>query len=253
MPDPSLEVRARPQLDELTVLVQHREDAEAAMRKAKFGIEQIKPGTRLKDRNLWLLKWMNGDPAVYDRVRLLREEIKERNTQIKDVRSRRAWLLDELDRIIVDYLEQNDPTYQGTWIEHRGLDRKLDLCRDLLQEIATTRKMAVGGRKAGEISAHVRAVHAKVVDLNKMPGSVRSVSSQIVKKLGATFLGDESDSRERRKKLAAVIRTMDTVKIRVDAVHKGAAKQIKKLKKKRAELVKAKRDHLLSTRGLNEP
>jgi hypothetical protein len=158
MPDPSLEVRVRPQLDELTVLVQHRTDAEAAVRKAKFGIEQIKPGTRLKDRRLWLLKWMNGDPTVYDRIQPLRDEIKKQKAQIKEFASRRAWLFDEIDKIIVDHSEQYDPSYQGTRIDQRGLNRKLDLCRELLPEISTTRKMAVRGRaSAKSISAVQRA------------------------------------------------------------------------------------------------
>jgi hypothetical protein len=244
------EDRASSSLEELTVLQQHREDAEAARRKARFEIERIKPGTRLKDRYLLLLKLMNGDPAVHDRFQLLREEIKARDTQIKEAGSRRAWLIDEIDKTIIDHLERNDPGYQGSRIEQRGLDRKMALCRALRTEISKTRKMAVGGRKLSEISAHVRAVHAKVVDLNRMPGSARSVSSDIVRKLAATDLGDESDAPGRRKQLAALIRTIDTVRIRVDAVCKDAEKRVKKLEKKRAELVKDTRDRLLSAHGL---
>jgi hypothetical protein len=267
MPQSWYEDRVRQLLSGLKALEQSDEEAKAARRDAEVKLEKIKSGTRLKDRYLWLLVWANGDRSVYDRIKPLRDEIKLRNQQIADIPHRHRTMLAELDDIITDDLGQNDPEFQTLLSDHRGLKRKRDTCNDALRTISATRKnitsmsssmpispkgkeLAATEKKSGEISAQIKVVHGKVVEVGKIAWSYGSMNGALVKRLNTSFLSGEFRYQQRKDELDAALRTLTEVARKVTAIRDKIGKRLGELDKRRAQLVKAKRDRLLSMHGL---
>jgi chromosome segregation ATPase len=267
MPQSWYEDRVRQLLGGLKALEQSDEEAEAARRDAEANLEKIKSGTRLKDRYLWLSVWANGDRSVYDRIKPLRDEIKLRKQQTADIPRRHRTMLDELDDIITDDLGQNDPEFQTLLSDQRELRRKRDTCDYALRTISATRRnitsmsssmpispkgkeLATAEKKTGEISAQIRVVHGKVVEVNGIAGSYGSVSGALVKKLDPSFLTGEFRYQQRKDGLNTVLRTLGEVDRKVSAISDKIEKRLRELDSRRAQLVKAKRDRLLSTHGI---
>jgi hypothetical protein len=270
MPQSWYEDRVRQLLGGLKALEQSREEAEATRRDAEAELEKIKSGTRLKDRYRWLLVWANGDRAVYDRIKPLRDEIKLRKQQVADTPRRHRTMLGELDDIITDDLGQNDPEFQALLTDQRGLRRKRDTCDEALRTISATSKnitnmsssmpispkgkeLPTAEKKTSEISAQIRVVHGKVVEVNKIGGSYGSVSGPLVKRLNTSFLSGEFRYQQRKDGLDTALRTLGEVERKISAISAKIGKRLRELENRRAQLVKAKRDRLLSTHGIKAP
>jgi chromosome segregation ATPase len=270
MPQSWYEDRVRQLLNGLKTLEQTDEEAESARRDAEAKLEKIKSGTRLKDRYLWLLVWANGDRTVYDRIKPLRDEIKLRRQQIAETPRRHQTMLAELDDIITDDLGQNDAEFQALLSEQRGLRRKRDTCDEALRTIAATRQnittmsssmpispkgreLATAEKKTGEIAAQIRVVHGKVVEVNGVAGSYGSVSGALVKKLNTSFQSGEFRYQQRRDELNTALMTLGEVGRKISAISGKIEKRLRELEHRRAHLVKAKRDRLLSTHGIKAP
>jgi hypothetical protein len=86
------------------------------------------------------LSWANGDRTVYNEYRSLRDEVKRRDQQIaRHPRAVRA-VLAELDQVIADNFEQDNPDYRGIVIEQREFRRKRNVCSDALTVVLRTHK-----------------------------------------------------------------------------------------------------------------
>jgi len=260
--------RVSPLLDELKALEELGGNAEAAMGDAKARIVKIKSETRVKDRHLWLLLWANGDRSVYNEYRSLRHEVKHREQQIAQLPQTRQTVLGELDQVIVDNFEQNNPAYRAIAIEQRELRRKRDVCNGALTFIRQTREnimnvsaslhvtpkgkaaVAAAKRKPDDISTQLKAVREKIAGVNRIAGSRDLVSGGLVKKLNVTFLGTEFGPDKRKKQLDDAARTLNEVGRKVEANRGNFEKRLRDLEKNRAHMVMTEREHLLSTHGL---
>ncbi|MFC4855881.1 hypothetical protein [Actinophytocola glycyrrhizae] len=255
-------------LDRLKTLDELRGNADAARGEAEARIAKIKSETRVKDRHLWLLLWANGDRAVYDEYRSMRDEVKHRRQQIARLPHSRQMVLGELDRVIADDLEQNDPDYLGIVIEQRKVRQKKEVCHHALNVVLRTREkitsvsaslrvrpngkaaVAAARREPGEISAQLKVVQEKVKEVNRIVGSRDLVNGGLVKRLNMTFLGTEFGHDERKKQLDDTVRTLNEVARKVEASGDKFEKRLRELEKDRRQRVKAKRDRLLSMHGL---
>jgi hypothetical protein len=258
--------RVIPLIDKLKTLKELRGTADAARRDAEARIAKIKSETRLKDRHLWLLVWANGDRSVYDDYRSLCDEVKHRRQQIARLPRTRQTVLDDLDRVIADDFEQNNPDYRAIVVEQRELRRKRDACNGALTVVRSTRgnitsvsaslhlepkgraAVAAAKRKPGEISAQLKVVREKVDEVNRLAGS-RGLDGGRLKKLNVTFLGSEFGPDERKKQLDAAVRTLDEVARKVEASGDTFEKRLRELERDRAHMVRAERDRLLLMHG----
>jgi hypothetical protein len=268
MSDSLSDDRVSPLVDELKALEKLRGNAEAARREAEARIAKIKSETRVKDRHLWLVLWANGDRSVFDEYRSLRDEVKHREQQIARIPHTRQTVVGELDQVIAENLEQNNPDYRGIVIEQRELRRKSDVCREARTLVLKTREnirsvsvslhvepkgraaAAAAKKKPGEISAQLKVARKKVGEVNKIVGSRDRVSGGLVNKLNMTFLGTEFGPDEREKQLDKAARTLNDVARKIEASRGKFEKRLKELEKDGAHMVRAKRNHLLSMHGL---
>lgn len=268
MSDSGFDDRVGPLVDELKTLKELRGKAEAARGEAEARIAKIKSETRLKDRHLWLVLWANGDRSVYDEYRSLRDEVAKCGQQIARLPRARQTVLDELDRVIADDFEQNSPDYRGIVIEQRKLRRKRDVCHTALTFVLRTRgnitsasaslhvepkgrsAVLAAKRKQGDISAQLKVVRENVNEVNRILGSRGPVNGVLVNRLNVTFLGVEFGSDERKKQFDAVVRTLNEIARKIEASQNKFEKRFQELERDRVRMVRAKRDHVLSTHGL---
>lgn len=260
--------RVSPLLDELRTLRELRRNAEAARGAAEARIATIKSETRIKDRHRWLALWANGDTAVSDEMKSLRDEVKHRKQQTARLPQTWQTVLHELDQVIAGHFEENDAGYRAMVIELRELRRKSGVCRDALALVRKTRgniaslsaslhvepngraAVAAAKKKPGEISAQLGVARKKVVEVNRIAGAHGLVNARLVGKLDMTFLGTEFGTDERRKQLDEAGRTLDDVARKIEASRHTFDKRSNKLEKDRAHMVRTKRDQLLSEQGL---
>jgi chromosome segregation ATPase len=267
MPQSWYEDRVRELLSGLKALEQTDEEAESARREAEAKLEKLTAGTRLKDRHLWLLVWANGDRTVYDRIKPLRDEIRLRKQQTSDIPRKHRTMLAELDDIITDDLGQNDAEFQVVLGDQREFRGKRDMCRSALAAISATREditrmssalpaepkgkeLTAARKRLGEISAQVGVVYHRVGEVNEIERAYGSINGALVKKLKMAPVSGKYRYEQRKEELDALLRTLTEVSRKVTAISDKIEKRLGELDHRRAQLVKAKRDRLLSTNGL---
>ena len=258
MSDSWFDDHVSPLLDELTTLKELDRNAKTARGETKARIAKIKSETRLKDRHRWLASWANGDLSVCKEYQSLRHTAKHLEQRIADLPHTCQAVLGELDQVIADNFEQNNPAYRGIVIEQRELRRKRDVCRDALTLVRNTREnitrvsaslhvepqgraaVATAKKKPGEISDQLKVVRKKVAEVNRIVGSHVRLAN-----LDVTFLGTEFGPDQRKKQLDGAVKTLYEVARKVEAGRDKFEKRLRELEKDRARMVKAKRDHLV--------
>jgi predicted nucleic acid-binding Zn-ribbon protein len=234
--------RFRPLLDKLKTFEERAGNAEAASVEVDNRIGRIKAESRLKDRHRWLMMWANGDPSICEEYRSLRAEAKGLRQQVAHLPQARQRILGELDQVVAEVLERENPDYRAIVAEQGKLRRKRDVCLGAVTLVAAARRKPDKGQ--------LKLVRDKVNEVNRVVGARGQVDGRLIKKLDVTFLGAESGSDERKKQLDAVARTLNDIAHKVEASRDEFNKRLKELEKVRAQMVEAERYRLLSAHGL---
>jgi hypothetical protein len=268
MPDSWCDHHVRPLIAELKTVEERQAAVETALGELEARVAKIKAESRIKDRQLWLVVWANGDRAIYDEYRTLRNQLKLRRQQIARFPGSHLEARHKLDRAIADRLEQTDPAYRRIVAEERESRSKRDTCRDASTLIAAARAditnlaasltveptgkavAAKKTRKPDDYAAQVKVVREKLGQVRGMAGSRGVMDSGLVKSLERVSLDAGGGPDKRMKQLDQAAGTLNRIGREVDAKRRKAERRLGELERDRARAVAAERWRLLTVHGL---
>lgn len=261
MLDGRSETQARLLRDEIDALKAERAEKQGEVQRAEAGLDEAKIGSRLWDRHLWLL-FLGGDRAVYERIRPLLRELRQRSRQVRQIESRLAAKVKKFEEVIGKGLRR-DPKYSAILAKQKKAKLARDSCTRMLELVTAARQRiddamssrirhprdeasrSAIDRDASEVSERVRAVRQHAAGLRKKARAHGSFDGTSVSRLDINFSGWQADLQVRNREFKHAASRLESIDKSVESLLGEITERERALEEERQQYFNRVRDDSL--------